>query len=706
MKTTCNFLGMAFLVLAMLCVAGCTKLDDGNENGGGGGGNGSNGSNGGEFPIEPSVPPGALSGVFSVNSMGTKVHFSQGNLHYTALKDKWGFANRQYYYEGNTNSSISPTYYSRIDLFGWGTSGWNCGNTYYYPWASNYSSPRLYGPLGQYGLSGEYALSDWGVFNAISNGGNLCGQWRTLTHDEWDYVINGRNTASGIRYAKATVDDYCGLVLLPDDWNSSTYTLNETNQERASYNSNIICLSDWNNMESNGAVFLPSAGCRNDNEVACVNANGLYWSSSCLDDHHAYYLVFSNGGLDANSNALRSNGMSVRLVCYAEEHGGCSYSIPVVETKSVDDVTGVSATGRGAVMSDGGGSIIRRGMCWSTSPNPTINDNCSNSGIGQGPFTSEITGLASMTKYYVRAYATNSVGTGYGEQQSFTTTSSTSIPTGAINGRFSVSSDMKVYFSKGNLQYLCSAGTPYWKFADSQWDYFGISTGQNSASQTVDRDLFGWGTSGYHNPDDRYNRNYYPYSTSTSNVNNSYNTWGYGPSTNMADLNLTGTSENYDWGVYNAIYNGGNVAGQWRTLTSGEWEYVVYTRITSSGIRFAMAQVAGVNGLILLPDNWNESIYALNNTNQPKARFSSNVIDASEWRNTLEVKGAVFLPASGKRSGTTVSDYWLDDFGWYWSSTYDTRSAAYALYIRPQGLYMYNDGRSLGGAVRLVCPAE
>ena len=72
-------------------------------------------------------------------------------------------------------------------------------------------------------------------------------------------------------------------------------------------------------------------------------------------------------------------------------------------------------------------------------------------------------------------------------------------PTGAINGLFSVSTSKQVWFSQGNLQYIGSVGTPYWKFAENQWDYLGTTTGQNSSNHNVDRDLFGWGTSGWYN---------------------------------------------------------------------------------------------------------------------------------------------------------------------------------------------------------------
>jgi len=88
----------------------------------------------------------------------------------------------------------------------------------------------------------------------------------------------------------------------------------------------------------------------------------------------------------------------------------------------VSDVTATTALCGGYVTDDGGATVTARGVCWSTSQNPTISDSHTTDGTGTGSFTSNITGLNGLTKYYVRAYATNSVGTTYGNQVSFTTT--------------------------------------------------------------------------------------------------------------------------------------------------------------------------------------------------------------------------------------------------------------------------------------------
>ena len=98
-----------------------------------------------------------------------------------------------------------------------------------------------------------------------------------------------------------------------------------------------------------------------------------------------------------------------------------SVSAPIVITNDVSDIQATSAIGGGNVTSDGGATVTARGICWSTSQNPTISNSKTSDGAGTGSFTSTMTGLTKNTTYYVRAYATNSVGTSYGEQKTFKT---------------------------------------------------------------------------------------------------------------------------------------------------------------------------------------------------------------------------------------------------------------------------------------------
>lgn len=232
---------------------------------------------------------------FSVSS-NTKVCFSQGNLRYMPSTNTWIFADNQYDYIGRTNSNISSSYEGWIDLFGWGT-----GNN----------------PTNHSANGDDYNMfTDWGS-NTINNGDGY--NWRTLTKDEWVYLFDIRNTESGTRYVKAVLNGVRGIILLPDNWDSSTYSLNNINDDCAHFDKNIISLSDWTNvLENNGAVFLPAAGCRWNTLVNQFGSYGYYWSSECTLVDNAYYVIFGNNYLGYENCNNRSYGMCVRLVFSTE----------------------------------------------------------------------------------------------------------------------------------------------------------------------------------------------------------------------------------------------------------------------------------------------------------------------------------------------------------------------------------------------------
>ena len=109
--------------------------------------------------------------------------------------------------------------------------------------------------------------------------------------------------------------------------------------------------------------------------------------------------------------------------------------LPEVTTDVVTDITATSASCSGQVTFEGGANVSVRGVCWSTSPNPTLADNFTNNGTGMGSFTGMMTALVPGTTYYVRAYATNVAGTAYGEQKTFTTLAVLpTVTTNAVSG--------------------------------------------------------------------------------------------------------------------------------------------------------------------------------------------------------------------------------------------------------------------------------
>lgn len=782
------------------------------------------------------------------------MYFSQGNLQYVG--GEWRFADHQWDYLGD-NGQGSATEEVARDLFGWGTSGHSHGAASYQPWSTG-QDPQDYYAYGEAGfnLFDETGEADWGV-NGIANGGGVEGLWRVPTREEWDYLLHGRTTTSGIRYAKANVNGVRGLILLPDDWETSYHALNSVNDGSVKFTENMVTPSEWeSDFESHGAVFLPAAGFRFETNLYYMGTRGSYYSATASGGFHAWNICFDERHVGAVASVTRrSNGQSVRLVttstalwytsvttgevtditstsatasgtvtteggtiltavgvCWSTEtaptiegehtdegaltgdftsaltglqrnttyyvrayatdgEGDTIYGdevsfttlpeMPAVTTAEVTEIGITAATAGGEVTDDGGTTVDECGVCWSTEATPTIEgDHAAATTPGTGAFTVELAGLTQATTYYVRAYVTNSVGTAYGDEVTFTTlpqpwtvtataepaeggtvsgantynegTECTltatpnegyafvnwteggeevsteadytfevtgahdlvanfeaveTVPEGAINGQFSINANgMQVLFSQGNLQYIGSASTPYWKFADHQWDCLG-DNGQGSDSQTVDRDLFGWGTSGY----DHGAVCYQPWSTSESNsdyyvYNNRYS-------------ELYSSTGQADWG-YNAISNGGNQENSgWRTLTRNEWAYIFDGRNTASGIRFAMGNVNGVDGLILLPDNWDASTYPLNKTNDDYGGFHANTISATVWTTVLEANGAVFLPKTVGREGTTITTNCN-----YWSSTHSDGNYAYSVYLDSNYFSFGNivNNRSIGNVVRLV----
>jgi len=260
---------------------------------------------------------GSLSGEFSVSST-KKVVFSRGNLQYQASTGLWRFATSQYETIGESNANTSASYSGWIDLFGFATSGWENGNIYYHPYdissSSNMNNGYGYGPTdgnGRYDISlvGNYANADWGVFNSISNGGAQAGLWRCLTREEVEYLLSHRPNATSLRYL-AAVGGKRGLVILPDAWVAP---------EGLEASSTSYTVDQWNEMEKAGAVFLPAAGLRIENQLLTVNLTANYWTSTVINEEvpdAAYTLSFNHnsGAIYDMGTQNRSHGCSVRLV--------------------------------------------------------------------------------------------------------------------------------------------------------------------------------------------------------------------------------------------------------------------------------------------------------------------------------------------------------------------------------------------------------
>ena len=381
-----------------------------------------------------------------------------------------------------------------------------------------------------------------------------------------------------------------------------------------------------------------------------------------------------------------------------------------VRTISVSDVTGSRVKGEGEVIRDGGYEVTESGFCWGTEHNPTIEGLHIKASVGMGSFSYYFSGLEHGRTHYLRAYAINKDGVAYGNELEFVPNDQLAPwPNGTLPGLFSVSEDHKVRFSQGNLQYYPDDNL--WRFAEDQWDFVGgmcfddylgemnigtvFANGAKCDNTKTYKyyagwmDLFGWGTSGWNNG----NTFYRPWDFTA----HQYDCASYGP---VGNFDLTGDYAEADWGIHNTISNGGS--RQWRTPTKEELYYLLIERQTPSGMRFTKAVVAGVRGMIILPDDWNASTYPLNAVNEHR-EYNCNQILGSEWLEVLEPAGAVFLPAGGERYQITDYDgIWYDNVetnsfivnGSYWTTTQSGVSIAYALKI-----LNYEVGRFLGGCI-------
>ena len=270
------------------------------------------------------------------------------------------------------------------------------------------------------------------------------------------------------------------------------------------------------------------------------------------------------------------------------------------------------------------------------------------------------------------------------------------IPDGALPGVFTVAAgdlggQVRVRFSKGNLQATYNGSSYTWAFAANQYDYVGNAAGNTTIDSQTDGavvDLFGWTAEG------KYSDGIKQYGINTSVTNSDY-----GSSTSDA---LS------DWG--------GLMGSIWRTLTGdsdGEWKYLLDTRSASTvggtaNARYAKATVCGTAGLIIFPDVYThpDGVTAPTKINTPGAAFTVNTYDSSAWAK-MEAAGAVFLPTGGYRSGSTIVD--AGSYGLCWSSTPASSRSDFASDVSFSGSDFITAGsynRCDGRSVRLVTPAD
>ena len=253
--------------------------------------------------VDP-APTGAIRGKFTINASGDQVYFSQGNLQAVFASAgsscTWKFADNQWDVVGdaaannaiNGNGTVSTN--GTVDLFRW------VGNSTDFT-----TAPAIYGitntsTWSNFGnVTSENLKSDWGTL--IGEG------WRTLTKDEWNYLLKTRTVNGGTGAGKCftygqTVNDILGLVIYPDGYTGSAYAG-----------------SDWATFEAAGCVFLPAAGYlwQNSPSPQSVNSCIFYWTATSdgSDGYSAFRLTFDNSHTSGSFDSThRNRGNAVRLV--------------------------------------------------------------------------------------------------------------------------------------------------------------------------------------------------------------------------------------------------------------------------------------------------------------------------------------------------------------------------------------------------------
>ena len=292
-------------------------------------------------------------------------------------------------------------------------------------------------------------------------------------------------------------------------------------------------------------------------------------------------------------------------------------------------------------------------------------------------FLVNVFGLTPNTQYYYCTWVglNQNVKKHFGKINTFTTLDGTGTPEGEkhpntnyVAQPFSVGDYRQVYFSPGNLQYRPNATT--WRFAHQQTHYIGSANRNTALTYDSWIDLFGWSTKEGH----------------------SY----FGVSTDMADNYYQGNFQ--DWGCKRI---GTDESNTWRTLTLDEWRYLLKGRKNNSKLK-ACALVMGVNGLILLPDNWQcpEGVIFKPGfyESEDKAGYGAHLNIYEEQWQLMEHAGAIFLPAAGYRIGRDVSSY----AGSYWSATANEKYTAYYVFFSANQAQPQTRERYHGHSVRLV----
>ena len=277
-------------------------------------------------------------------------------------------------------------------------------------------------------VSGGNIISDGGGYIIIKG---VC--WTTFG----DPTIADTCTDNG-EGAESFISNITGLVALTT-YRVRAYATNETGTnygETKSFTTSPPQAPELTTKEITniGRFSADSGGNVVNNGGASITARGVCWNttgSPTITDSHTQdsagmglfdsYIVNLNPNTFYYVRAYATTSMDDTGYGQEQTFQTNSLSFPVLSTENITNITYNSADSGGEIIDYGGASIVNKGVCWNVFGSPTTADTCTNNGTGSNSFISNLTGLAKGAAYYVRAYAENSQGVGYGNQKSFNT---------------------------------------------------------------------------------------------------------------------------------------------------------------------------------------------------------------------------------------------------------------------------------------------
>jgi uncharacterized protein (TIGR02145 family) len=278
----------------------------------------------------------------------------------------------------------------------------------------SYTSAKVGGELVNDGglIVSEYGIY-WGVFPGISSENSK------LIATQKDFYLDLTELENGKTYYYRTfVQTNLGIVY------GEEMSFNTLGYNTPSLTTKLVTNIGTNTAMSGGEIT-------SDGGVS-ITEKGVCWSTT-TNPTIADNKSMEGAGTDSYTSKLDGleDGVTYYVRAYATNSKGTSYGNevsfttfafykPTLKTNSITNISANGAVSGGVISSDGGAPITAKGICWSTTSNPTITGNKTNDGTGSVSFTSQLSGLQEGAKYYVRAYATNSKGTSYGNEVSFT----------------------------------------------------------------------------------------------------------------------------------------------------------------------------------------------------------------------------------------------------------------------------------------------